>query len=46
VGPTAWRKTSDLVEMRTLAVASEEAELKGIGTVQIHRIQGPPLQGT
>jgi class 3 adenylate cyclase/uncharacterized RmlC-like cupin family protein len=38
VGPTAWRKTNELLGMRGIGTRSERAELKGIGSVEIHRI--------
>ncbi len=39
VGPAAWPGMADLAEMRGVAVIAELADLKGIGPVDIHRVQ-------
>jgi class 3 adenylate cyclase len=38
LGPNLWRKTSSLVEGRDLIVTAETLELKGIGSLEVHRL--------
>jgi adenylate cyclase len=38
LGPTAWRKASNLVHERGLTATAERMELKGFGEVDIHRL--------
>lgn len=39
IGPNAWRKVADLVETKGLRALTEQVELKGLGTVEIHRLR-------
>jgi adenylate cyclase len=45
LGPTAWRKASNLVHERGLTATAERMELKGFGEVDIHRLapRKPPV---
>ena len=38
LGPNVWRKTSGLLEGRGLAVSAETLDLKGIGPLEVHRV--------
>jgi class 3 adenylate cyclase/uncharacterized RmlC-like cupin family protein len=38
LGPNVWRKTSSLVEGRGVIVTAETLDLKGIGSLEVHRL--------